>query len=76
MRHWLGMVLLVPWIVAACGSEQEPAPNQGASEAVADAVPKAAPDAAPGSARSESMVLVSPAADGLPEVRYYSLGGA
>ena len=75
-RRWLYVALLVLLIVVGCGAEQEPAASKDLDEATAGA--DAAPDPAALGHEPEtlgSIALAVPAADGLPEVRYYSLGG-
>ena len=75
-KRWFCVTIVATLIGAGCGSEPEPAANKDLAEtaAVADAAQDPTPPT-PEPGRSETLVLAAPAADGLPEVRYYSLTG-
>ncbi len=68
-RSWRTLVVLA-FLVMACASEQEPATNAQAEHGETHEPASSEPEA------SASMAAADPAAQGLPEVRYYTLGGA
>ena len=76
----LGGLVVPALLFFACASDPEPAANQETKSQAPETT--ASSDAAPVAQRepelqnAERMALVTPASEGLPEVRYYSLGGA
>ncbi len=84
IRWWVALAV-TPWIAACSGQSDSshedantPAAETNTAEANTLAAEPSAPDAAhdPATGTSGAVVLAPPALGGLPEVRYYTLGGA